>query len=141
MDHPREEALASSGEVGAFRLGEEEIGTPEALGRVDGARAYARISSPHFHAAAMAATPPASADSAPRPLNQRISLGEEAHPLDTGDPAARWGGLLVVMIEHVHEARPGAVRIEAALSPWQNVAWRERTSSRATLILTGGTYI
>ena len=51
---PREEALSRLLEkVGAFRLGEEEIATTEALGRVTARAAYARISSPHFHAAAM----------------------------------------------------------------------------------------
>ena len=137
---PREEALSRLLEkVGAFRLGEEEIATPEALGRVTARAAYARISSPHFHAAAMDGYALASAEtSGATPVSPKeFLLGEEAHPLDTGDPLPD-GADCVVMIEHVHEARPGAVRIEAALSPWQNVRVAGEDIVEGQLILTAG---
>ena len=137
---PREEALSRLLEkVGAFRLGEEEIATPEALGRVTARAAYARISSPHFHAAAMDGYALASAEtSGATPVSPKeFLLGEEAHPLDTGDPLPE-GADCVVMIEHVHEARPGAVRIEAALSPWQNVRVAGEDIVEGQLILTAG---
>ncbi len=137
---PREEALSRLLEkVGDFRLGEEEIPTAEALGRVTARAAYARISSPHFHAAAMDGYALASVEtSGATPVEPKEFLfGEEAHPLDTGDPLPD-GADCVVMIEHVHEARPGAVRIEAALSPWQNVRVAGEDIVEGQLILTAG---
>ena len=137
---PREEALSRLLEkVGDFRLGEEEITTSEAIGRVTSRAAYARISSPHFHAAAMDGYALASAEtSGATPVSPReFMLGEEALPLDTGDPMPE-GMDCVVMIEHVHEATPGAIRIEAALSPWQNVRVAGEDVVEGQLILTAG---
>ena len=137
---PREEALSRLLEkVGDFRLGEEEIATTEALGRVTARAAYARISSPHFHAAAMDGYALASAETAgATPVSPKeFLLDEEAHPLDTGDPMPE-GMDCVVMIEHVHETRPGAIRIEAALSPWQNVRVAGEDVVEGQLILTAG---
>lgn len=137
---PREEALSRLLEkVGDFRLGEEEIATAEAYGRVTSRAAYAQVSSPHFHAAAMDGYALASAEtSGATPVSPReFLLGEEAHPLDTGDPMPE-GKDCVVMIEHVHEAAPGAIQIEAALSPWQNVRVAGEDVVEGQLILTAG---
>ena len=137
---PREEALSRLLEkVGDFRLGEEEIATAEAYGRVTSRAAYARISSPHFHAAAMDGYALASVEtSGATPVTPKeFLLGEEAHPLDTGDPMPE-GMDCVVMIEHVHEATPGAIRVEAALSPWQNVRVAGEDVVEGQIILTAG---
>lgn len=137
---PREEALSRLLEkVGDFRLGEEEITTPEALGRVTSRAHYARISSPHFHAAAMDGYALASAETsgATSVSPKEFLLGEETHSLDTGDPMPE-GMDCVVMIEHVHEASPGVIRIEAALSPWQNVRVAGEDVVEGQLILTAG---
>lgn len=137
---PREEALSRLLEkVGDFRLGEEEVPTPDALGRVTARAAYAQVSSPHFHAAAMDGYALASAaSSGATPVSPKeFLLGEEAHPLDTGDPMPE-GMDCVVMIEHVHEATHGAIQIEAALSPWQNVRVVGEDVVEGQLILTAG---
>ena len=137
---PREEALSRLLEgLGAFRLGEEEIPTPEALGRVTARAVYARISSPHFHAAAMDGYALASAETAgAAPVSPKeFRLGERAHPLDTGDPLPE-GTDCVVMVERAHEASPGAIRIEAALSPWQNVRVAGEDVVEGRLLLTAG---
>ena len=137
---PREEALARLLEgLGAFRLEEEEISAAEALGRVTARAVYARISSPHFHAAAIDGYALASAETAgAAPVSPReFRVGEEAHPLDTGDPLPE-GADCVVMVEHVHEGGPGAIRIEAALSPWQNVRVAGEDVVEGQLLLTAG---
>ncbi len=137
---PREEALSRLLEgLGAFRLEEEEIPTPEALGRVTARAVYARISSPHFHAAAMDGYALASAETAgAAPVSPReFRLGAGAHPLDTGDPLPE-GADCVVMVERAHEANPGAIRIEEALSPWQNVRVAGEDIVEGQLLLTAG---
>ncbi|OGL61653.1 MAG: molybdopterin biosynthesis protein [Candidatus Tectomicrobia bacterium RIFCSPLOWO2_12_FULL_69_37] len=121
---PREEALARLLEKAgpAASLPAEEVRVPEALGRVTAVPIFAALSSPHFHAAAMdgyalrsEATVGASAV---RPL--RLKVDAEAHPVDTGDPLPS-GTDAVVMAEHVHEAEPGVIQIEAAVPPWTHV--------------------
>ena len=137
---PREEALSRLLEgLGAFRLEEEEIPTPEALGRVTARAVYARISSPHFHAAAMDGYALASAETAgAAPVSPReFRLGAGAHPLDTGDPLPE-GADCVVMVERAHEASPGAIWIEEALSPWQNVRVAGEDIVEGQLLLTAG---
>ncbi len=137
---PREEALTRLLEkVSTLRLEEEEVPTPEALGRVTARAAYARISSPHFHAAAMDgyALDAAQTSGATPVTPKEFALGAQAHPLDTGDPLPV-GTDCVVMIEHVHEATPGAIRIEAALSPWQNVRVAGEDVVEGQLLLTAG---
>ena len=136
----REEALSRLlKKFDDFRLPEEEIATTETMGRVTSRAAYARISSPHFHAAAMDGYALASSETAgATPMNPKeFLLGAGAHPLDTGDPMPE-GMDCVVMIEHVHEATPGAIRIEAALSPWQNVRVAGEDIVEGQLILTAG---
>ncbi len=137
---PREEALSRLlQKLGTSRLEEEEIPTPDALGRVTARAIYARISSPHFHAAAMDGYALASAETfGATPVKPKeFFVGEGAHPLDTGDPLPE-GADCVVMIEHVHEANFGAIRIEAALSPWQNVRVAGEDIVEGQLILTAG---
>ncbi len=100
---------------------------------------YAQISSPHFHAAAMDGYALASSEtSGITPVSPKdFLLGEEAYPIDTGDPMPE-GTNCVVMIEHVHEATPGAIRMEMALSPWQNVRVAGEDVVEGQLILTAG---
>ncbi len=116
------------------RLGEEEIPLDEhALGRVLAAPLWARISSPHYHAAAMdgfAVRAEETNGALPtRPLV--LHVPEQARYVDTGDvlPA---GYNAVIMIEDVEPLaadgtiapdprQPSAIRIRAAARPWQHV--------------------
>jgi putative molybdopterin biosynthesis protein len=107
--------------------GQEEIPTAEALGRVTAAPVFSALSAPAYHAAAMdgiavdaAATYGASEE---QPL--RLTVGQQAHHVNTGDPLPS-GTDAVIMIEQVHQARVDGrrgetVEIRAAAFPWQHV--------------------
>ncbi len=115
-------------------LGTEEIALDEnALGRVLAEPVWARLSSPHYHAAAMdgfalksevthGAMPTA-------PL--LLVVGKQAVYVDTGDALPDWANA-VVPVEQVEALdengdlcenirRPYTIRIRAALSPWTHV--------------------
>ncbi|MFQ5895950.1 MAG: molybdopterin biosynthesis protein, partial [Nitrospinota bacterium] len=94
----------------------------DSLGRVTAEPLYARISSPHFHAAAMDGVAACAEDtfgaSPASPL--RLRLGAQAHWVDTGDPLPP-GTDAVIMVEHLHQPDPDCVEVEAAVAPWHNV--------------------
>ncbi len=126
------EALA---EAGLWQpLGQESIPLDEhAIGRVLAEPAFARLSAPHYHAAAMdgfatqarllaGASPTAPVD---------LRYGEDAAYVDTGDPLPEWADV-VVPIEQTepldaqgrpatHPRRPHTVRVRLALPPWKHV--------------------
>jgi len=74
----------------------------QALGRVTAAPAWARISSPHYHASAMDgyAVCARDTDAAGETTPVRLALGPQAHYVDTGDPLPTWADA-VVPIENV----------------------------------------
>ncbi len=125
-------ALERAGLAGP--LGTERIPLDEhALGRVLAEPAFARISSPHYHAAAMdgfATRAAALAGASPsHPVDLR--LGVDAVYVDTGDPLPPWADV-VVPIEQTEpldaQGRPAAnprqphtVRVRVALPPWKHV--------------------
>lgn len=100
----------------------EAIAVPEAAGRILAEPVAARVSSPHFHSAAMdgiavkAATTFGTSEAQPKEMR----IGKEAHYVNTGHvmPA---GCDAVIMIENVLEKAEGRVVIEAPVFPWQNV--------------------
>jgi putative molybdopterin biosynthesis protein len=119
---PLAEALARFLPRIAGPLAAETIPVERALGRVTAGRASARISSPHYHGAAMDGIAVRSADTA---------AASEAHPLrleegrgfvrvDTGDPMPE-GFDAVVMIEDVSFPTPGEAEILKAASPRRHV--------------------
>lgn len=107
------------------QLKTEEMDTRLAAGRITAEPVFARISSPHYHAAAMdgiavkAADTFGAASTAPR----RLLLGQNAFPVDTG------GALpphcdAVIMIEDVaypDKENAAIVEIREAVAPWQHV--------------------
>ena len=115
--------------IDALRAGErdgplpgERVALAQALGRVTAEGVYARLSSPHYHAAAMdgyavAAAMTRSATET-RPLTLR--LPEEAQPVNTGD-ALPPGADSVIMIEHTQELDGERIAIRSAVAPWQHV--------------------
>ena len=113
-------ALASVGRAGP--LPGERVQLAEALGRVTAEPVHARLSSPHFHCAAMdgyavAADDTVSArETAPLPLR----LGSAAFPVNTGDPLPDATNA-VIMIENVNQADADTLLIYAAVAPWQHV--------------------
>ncbi len=127
-----EEALARAGLTA--RLGTERIPLDEnAVGRVLAEPAFARLSSPHYHAAAMdgfATRAAALAGASPtHPVDLRY--GPDAVYVDTGDPLPPWADV-VVPIEQTEPLdaagrpatdprRPHTVRVRVALPPWKHV--------------------
>lgn len=121
----------------------ETLPVAQCAGRVTAAPVWARISSPHYHAAAMdgyavrAEDTAGATETAPR----RLKVNEEAVYVDTGDPLPAWANA-VIMIEDVQlipspnddavspgldpetpatPAPAGSIEIMAATAPWRHV--------------------
>jgi putative molybdopterin biosynthesis protein len=108
---------------GAARpLAGETVLVDQALGRVTAEPVFARLSVPHYHAAAMdgiavrATDTLGASESSPRQLH----LGTEATWVDTGDPLPADRNA-VIMAEHVQEVGSDLLEILAAVAPWQHV--------------------
>jgi putative molybdopterin biosynthesis protein len=127
-----EKALKEAGLWGILAV--EEIPLDEfAQGRVLSEAVWARISSPHYHAAAMDGWAVRSAETASAMPNTPLSLkvGEQAAYVDTGDTLPDWADA-VIPIENVepldeqaqtaaNPRRPSLIRIRAAVTPWSHV--------------------
>lgn len=102
--------------------GSEEIPVAESLGRATASAVFAKLSSPHFHAAAMDGFAIRAEDSfgagPDNPLT--LTVGWNAWPVNTGHPVPSEANA-VVMIEHVNFLDEETFEIEAALVPWENV--------------------
>lgn len=100
----------------------ETIDVSKCLGRITAAPVFAKISSPHYHAAAMDGIAVASSDTFGADEKHPISLkeGKQFHYVDTGDPLPE-GSDTVIMIEEIHPVEAGIVEIIKSYSPWQNV--------------------
>lgn len=102
-------------------LAAESVSLTEALGRVTAEPVWARISAPHYHAAAMDGYAVRAADTAgateTRPLT--LAVGSAAFPVDTGQPMPPDMNA-VIMIEDV-QLEAGAIVIRASAAPWQHV--------------------
>lgn len=127
-----EQALEEAGRWGV--LAAEEIPLDEScLGRVLAEPVWAKISSPHYHAAAMDgfAVRAGDTDNAMPTSPVTLALGAQAVYVDTGDPLPGWANAVIPIEnvepldaqgEHSPDARrPAAIRIRAALPPWQHV--------------------
>lgn len=115
-------------------LGVEEIPLDEAVvGRTLAEDVWAKISSPHYHAAAMDGFAVRSAETQGAMPNSPVSLtlGPQAAYVDTGDPLPAWADA-VVPIENIEPLdqmgkpsadprRPQAFRLRAAVTPWSHV--------------------
>ena len=140
------EALAAAGLWQPFAG--EVVPLEQALGRVTAAPIWARLSSPHYHAAAMdgyavrARDTAAASDNAPL----QLALASQAQYVDTGDPLPAWADA-VIPIENVQPLEAGgqatevgarslasnlqhptsspqpptSIEIRAAVAPWAHV--------------------
>ncbi len=106
-------------------MGEEEINTVEAVGRVTAKPVFAQLSSPHYHASAMdgiavnAVNTFGASPTSPR----RLLLGENAFYIDTGGPLPQ-GCNAVIMIEELffpEKDNSLVVEIRQPATPWQHV--------------------
>jgi putative molybdopterin biosynthesis protein len=100
----------------------EEVAVEDALGRVTAEPVFAKVSVPHYHAAAMdgiavrARDTLGASESAPLLLR----LGDQATWVDTGDPLPPDTNA-VIMAEQVQEVGSDQVEIMASVAPWQHV--------------------
>lgn len=115
-----ETALRAVGRGGP--LPGERLPLAEACGRVTAEAVHARLSAPHYHAAAMDGYAVAAAltqgATETRPLT--LAVPDEARPVNTGDPLPA-GKDAVIMIEHTQELDAGRIAIRSAVAPWQHL--------------------
>ncbi|MCY3832669.1 MAG: molybdopterin biosynthesis protein [Chloroflexi bacterium] len=100
----------------------ERLPLAKALGRVTAEPVPAIRSSPHFHCAAMDgyAVPAAATVTARETQALALRLGEDAFPVNTGDPLPE-NTNAVIMIENVNQADEATLLIYASVAPWQHV--------------------
>ena len=101
---------------------QESLALDDALGRVTAAPAFARLSSPHYHACAMDGIAVAAArTSAARETEPLVlAIGSEAFFVDTGDPLPL-GTDAVIPIEEIDVRDDRCVAIRAAVAPFTHV--------------------
>ena len=100
----------------------ETVPIEQALHRVTAEAVWARISSPHYHAAAMdgAAVRAQDTDNASEKTPVRLRLGQEAQWVDTGTMLPPDFNA-VVMIENIQVLDDGIIEIMQPVAPWQHV--------------------
>ena len=100
----------------------ETVPLNEAAGRVTAEPVWAKISSPHYDAAAMDGIAVRAAETAGATETSpvRLSVNEQAVWLDTGDPMPD-GFDAVVMVEVVHPIDDSTVEVQAPVAPYQHV--------------------
>jgi putative molybdopterin biosynthesis protein len=102
--------------------GREIVAVPDTVGRVLAEAVFARLSSPHFHAAAMDGIAVAAEDTfgSSEAAPKTFTVGENAFYVNTGHvmPA---GTNAVIMIENVNALDDRRVEIENPAFPWQYV--------------------
>ncbi|MEJ2351416.1 MAG: molybdopterin biosynthesis protein, partial [Anaerolineales bacterium] len=121
-----------------------------ALGRVLAEPVWAKISSPHYHAAAMDgfAVRAAQTEGALATAPLTLTFGPQAEYVDTGDAMPGWSNA-VIPIENVEPldedgqpasaARdPHAIRIRAAVAPWSHVRAMGEDMVATQLVLPAG---
>lgn len=100
----------------------EYVSLDDALGRVTAEPIWARISSPHYHAAAMDGYAVRAADTRgateTRPV--RLRVPDQAQPVNTGAPLPE-GCNAVIMVEDTQPLGDEAIEIRAPVVPWQHV--------------------
>src|SRR5438270_4605179 len=126
-DIPLEDALARfwaalEGADALQPLAGEDVAVPDALGRVTAQAVFARLSVPHYHAAAMDGIAVRAEDTLGASETSPLVLQEVAQAIwvDTGDPLPPHMNA-VIMAEQVQELGEGKLEILAAVAPWQHV--------------------
>ncbi len=129
--------------VGLWKpLEPERIPLENALGRVTAEPIWARISSPHYYAAAMDGYALHAADtngaSDRNPLTLQIDVN--ATYVDTGHPIPTWADAVVPIenVESIEEAGGAAIRIRTPLAPWTHVRAMGEDMVATELVLPAG---
>lgn len=115
-----ENALREAGRYDPFPG--EMLPLAQAAGRITAGPIMAKLSSPHYHAAAMDGYAVHAVDtfqaSETRPI--LLLLGEKAYPVNTGDPLPRETNA-VIMIEQTQQPTSEFIEIRASAAPYQHV--------------------
>jgi putative molybdopterin biosynthesis protein len=103
-------------------LSGEIVGLRESLGRVTADAVWAKMSSPHYHAAAMDGYAVNAKDTLGATETQPLilHLDDQAFAVDTGDPLPH-GTNAVIMIEDVQQPDEHHIEIRASVAPRQHV--------------------
>lgn len=118
---------------------EETLPVAECLGRVTARPAFARLSSPHYHASAMdgVAVNAEATFGARETLPKTLHVGKDAFWVDTGDPLPA-GTNAVVLVEELRDLGGGHLEIVAPVSPWENVRVYGEDMVESELIVPAG---
>ena len=143
-DIPLDEALTRFNSAleeagGLAPTASERVPLEEALGRVTAEPVWARISSPHYHAAAMdgAAIRSEDTSNASEKAPVWLKIGEQAQWVDTGMPLPP-GFDAVVMIENIQVVEEGLIEVMLPVAPWQHVRLLGEDIIASELILSEG---
>lgn len=123
LDEATQKFQAALEAAGALApLPAETVPLQEALGRITARPVWARLSSPHYNAAAMdgIAVRAEETRGATETSPIRLTLGPQATWVDTGDPILPPFNA-VVMLEHLHLIDDATVEILSAVAPWHHV--------------------
>ncbi len=145
-----DEALGEAGLGGV--LGAETLPLDDrAVGRVLAEPVWARISSPHYHAAAMDGFAlQAEATFGAQPASPVTLLyGDRVQYVDTGDPVPGWANAVVPIeqvepldaagkVETEHPRQPHAIRLRQAARPWQHIRPLGEDIVATSLVLPAG---
>ncbi len=103
-------------------LAAETVPVPQAVGRVLAEPVYAKISAPHFNAAAMdgLAVKAESTFGASEAVTKELAIGQDAIYVNTGHVMPPETDA-VIMIEHVNVIDDDRIEIDKPVFPWQNV--------------------
>lgn len=112
------DALAAFGKAGP--MPGERVPVREALGRVTAAPVVARLSSPHYHAAAMDGFAVRAAETIGATETRPLTLGAGSIKAVNTGAALPPTFDAVIMIENVQESAEG-ITITAPVAPWQHV--------------------
>ena len=107
--------------------------------RIKGQAVFAKVSSPHYHAAAMdgVAVEASYTEGASESTPLTLDLNSDVAYVDTGDPLPK-GTNAVVMIENVQPLKEGQIEILSAVRPWQHVRTMGEDLVASQLILSPG---
>ena len=123
LDEARARLEMTLREVGRWQpLEGESVPLQVALGRVTAEPVWAKLSSPHYHAAAMDGFAVLAKETInateTRPI--ALKLRAQAYPVNTGDPLPPDTNA-VIMIEEVQQTDEEHIQIRAPVAPWQHV--------------------
>lgn len=115
-----EQALSDAGWQAPMAA--ERVPLSDSHNRITAAPVWARLSSPHYHAAAMDGIAVRAVDTvgATEVNPQRLVVGEQSVWVDTGDPMPPDTDA-VIMAEYVQTVDEQVVQIMAAVTPWHHV--------------------